>query len=46
MENKVKYEESVIDELQKEIKFLTNIKNQQEKELKIYENEDVKQSVG
>lgn len=45
LQNKVKYQENIIDELQKEIKYLNGIKNQQEKELKIYENEDVKHNL-
>jgi hypothetical protein len=46
IENKIKYEDGTIDKLQKELKYVKNIKEQQEKELHLYENQDVKASVG
>lgn len=46
LENKIHYEDSTIDKLQKELKYVKNIKEQQEKELHLYENQDVKASVG
>lgn len=46
LENKIHYEDSTIEKLQKELKYVKNIKEQQEKELHLYENQDVKASVG
>lgn len=45
LENKIKMEDQAIDELQKEIKFLRNIKDQQQKELEVFENEEIKRNV-
>ena len=36
---KVKNEDAIIDNYQKEIKYYTSLKEKQEKELKVYENE-------
>jgi hypothetical protein len=38
-------EDQAIDELQKELKFLRNIKDQQQKELEVFENEEIKRNV-
>jgi hypothetical protein len=38
-------EDQAIDELQKELKFLRNIKDQQQKELYVFENEEIKRNV-
>ena len=42
MENKIKAEDIVIDGYQKELKYLAQLKEKQDKELKVYENDDVK----
>ena len=36
LENRIKMEDQAIDELQKELKFLRNIKDQQQKELEVF----------
>ena len=45
IENLIRCEDMNIDKLQKELKYVRNIKEQQEKELHIYENQDVKKSI-
>ena len=45
LENKIRCEDITIDKLQKELKYVKNIKEQQEKELHVYENQDVKKSI-
>lgn len=44
LETKVKMEDSLIENYQKEIKYTISLREKQEKELKIYENEEVKQN--
>jgi hypothetical protein len=45
LENKIRCEDITIEKLQKELKYVKNIKEQQEKELHVYENQDVKKSI-
>ena len=45
LENLIRCEDMNIDKLQKELRYVRNIKEQQEKELHIYENQDVKKSI-
>jgi len=42
LENRIRVQDSQIEEYQRELKILTNIKIQQEKDIKIFENDEVK----
>lgn len=46
LENRIHCEDGTIDKLQKELRYVRNIRDQQQKELHLYENQDVKASVG
>ena len=44
MQNKVKSEDAVIENYQKELKYLAQLREKQDKELQVYEGQDVKQN--
>ena len=45
LENRIKVEDAQIEEYQRELKVLNSIKSQQEKDMKIYENDEVKKRI-
>ena len=45
LENRIKVEDTQIEEYQRELKVLNSIKGQQEKDIKIFENDEVKKRI-